>query len=217
MTRRELVEWLKKENPEHSITEAALKRYEDVLKPNHPPIWLIVEIARLATVQRGICGVEEPEIRPEWIDARVNLGARKKQAAELVYETLKGIVSEEDLLLFLSTAVALGDILFEEQLQELEGVSPEQRGAVFRCVIAVAVLDHEPLVVEGTLRGYINFEPRGRKGFGYDPLFLVPGSQKSLAELDPREKNRISHRARAVKRLLEEWPEFARKIGLETW
>ncbi len=76
--------------------------------------------------------------------------------------------------------------------------------ARFRCVLALVdpfVKDGEPFVVEGTCEGRITRTPRGSGGFGYDPLFLVEGTDKTMAELPEGEKNRISHRARAAEKL----------------
>ena len=76
--------------------------------------------------------------------------------------------------------------------------------ARFRCVLALVdpfVKDGEPIVVEGTCEGKITRTPRGSGGFGYDPLFLVEGTDKTMAELDEGEKNRISHRGRAFDKL----------------
>jgi XTP/dITP diphosphohydrolase len=76
--------------------------------------------------------------------------------------------------------------------------------ARFRCVLALVdpfVQDGEPVVVEGTCAGKITRTPRGSGGFGYDPLFLVEGTNKTMAELTEDEKNRISHRARAAQGL----------------
>ncbi len=93
-------------------------------------------------------------------------------------------------------------------LRELEGVPPARRRARFRCVIALAppgAADEAVRTFEGVLEGAIAFEPRGAHGFGYDPIFLVAGDPRgrTLAELPPDEKNRISHRARALERLKE--------------
>lgn len=80
----------------------------------------------------------------------------------------------------------------------------ESYPARFRCVLALVdpfVKDGEPIVVEGVCEGEITRTPRGSGGFGYDPLFLVRGSDKTMAELDESEKNRISHRARAFEKL----------------
>jgi len=76
--------------------------------------------------------------------------------------------------------------------------------ARFRCVLALVdpfVKDGEPFLVEGTCEGQITRTPRGSGGFGYDPLFLVDGTDKTMAELTDDEKNRISHRARAFDKL----------------
>lgn len=84
-------------------------------------------------------------------------------------------------------------------LRELEGVQREQRRARFITVAAVARPSAEKVeVVEGVLEGFIAEAPVGTQGFGYDPVFYVPELGKTLAQLTSDEKNRISHRARAV-------------------
>lgn len=88
---------------------------------------------------------------------------------------------------------------FTKLLKELEGVPFEKRKARFVCVIAVAGPGVEEAAFEGTLEGYISVEPSGRGGFGYDPVFFIPGEKRTAAELGPGEKNRISHRAMALK------------------
>ena len=94
--------------------------------------------------------------------------------------------------------------------------------ARFRCVLALVdpfVKDGEPIVVEGTCEGKITRTPRGSGGFGYDPLFLVDGTDKTMAELGEEEKNRISHRGRAfdklrlvLEKLLAERDAITRKV-----
>jgi len=89
-------------------------------------------------------------------------------------------------------------------LSELEGLSDAQRGARFRTVVVVAYPDREPLVVDGSLEGFISSERRGDQGFGYDPVFVpVGGDGRTLAELSPDEKNEISHRGRALRTLAD--------------
>ncbi len=73
--------------------------------------------------------------------------------------------------------------------------------ARFRCVLALVdpfTGGGNPQLVEGACEGTITRTPRGSGGFGYDPLFVVDGSHKTMAELTPGEKNRLSHRARAL-------------------
>jgi XTP/dITP diphosphohydrolase len=79
------------------------------------------------------------------------------------------------------------------------------RSAHYTCVLVLVrrADDPEPLVAEGRWHGSIACVPRGRGGFGYDPLFRVAGGETTAAELAPEEKNRVSHRAQALARLLE--------------
>lgn len=87
----------------------------------------------------------------------------------------------------------------DKLLRMMEGVSRENRGAEFVCVIAVAKPDGKLLgVVRGACRGTIETDYRGNAGFGYDPIFKDPESGRRFAELAPEEKNRISHRGRAL-------------------
>lgn len=88
-------------------------------------------------------------------------------------------------------------------LHKLEGIPLEQRGAQFRCVMALAAPTGEVEYSEGICRGIITFEPRGNSGFGYDPLFLVPECGKTFAELGPEIKNTISHRSMAMAGMLK--------------
>ncbi|MBO8138112.1 MAG: XTP/dITP diphosphatase [Desulfotomaculum sp.] len=83
-------------------------------------------------------------------------------------------------------------------LQLMKDVSWEKRTARFRCVIAVCTPEGELYTSEGSCEGYILHEPRGTGGFGYDPLFYIPEYDKTFAELEMSEKNKISHRGRAL-------------------
>ena len=80
----------------------------------------------------------------------------------------------------------------------------EDRRAYYYCIMVLLRRydDPRPLIAEGLWRGEIARAPRGRGGFGYDPLFYLPGLGKTAAELDPAEKNRLSHRGQALQRLI---------------
>ncbi|MGG1347287.1 XTP/dITP diphosphatase [Bacillus subtilis] len=91
----------------------------------------------------------------------------------------------------------------EKVLSELKGIEKEQRTARFRCALAVSIPGEETKTVEGHVEGYIAEEPRGEYGFGYDPIFIVKDKDKTMAELTSDEKNKISHRADALKKLSE--------------
>jgi XTP/dITP diphosphohydrolase len=88
-------------------------------------------------------------------------------------------------------------------LEALIGVPLAQRTARFRCVMVYLrhAGDPSPLIAEGTWPGLILEEARGTAGFGYDPLFYVPERGCASAELDPEEKNRLSHRGQALCKL----------------
>lgn len=88
-------------------------------------------------------------------------------------------------------------------LHELAGVPRERRGARFVTVAAIADPKGKVEVVHGALDGMITDAPTGSKGFGYDPVFFVPDLGKTLAQMTPEEKNRISHRARAFAKIKE--------------
>lgn len=83
-------------------------------------------------------------------------------------------------------------------LRNLADVPAEKRTARFRCVVAIVTPEGEAYTTEGCCEGAIGFEPRGRHGFGYDPVFYVAGHGQTMAELLPQTKNQISHRARAA-------------------
>jgi XTP/dITP diphosphohydrolase len=83
-------------------------------------------------------------------------------------------------------------------IDNLEGVPEEQRTARFVCAIAAAFPDGRVVTKRGTIEGIIGYEERGENGFGYDPIFYLPEYGKTTAELSPEEKNRISHRGRAL-------------------
>ncbi len=83
-------------------------------------------------------------------------------------------------------------------LRLLEDTPDEQRTARFRCVIAVGKPDGTVQTAQGTAEGRILHGPRGTGGFGYDPLFLVSGERRTFAELQAEEKNRLSHRGKAL-------------------
>ena len=92
--------------------------------------------------------------------------------------------------------------------EELENVPLDKRTARFRCAIALAGPDKLYFVVEASCEGLIYTEPLGRKGFGYDPVFYIPEYKKTMAELGPDVKNRISHRALALELFKERLKEF---------
>lgn len=88
-------------------------------------------------------------------------------------------------------------------IKRLEGVPMEQRTARFVCVIAAVFPDGRVETARGTIEGVIGYEERGENGFGYDPIFYVPELNCSTAELTPGQKNEISHRGKALRKMKE--------------
>jgi len=82
-------------------------------------------------------------------------------------------------------------------LAKLQGVPWERRTACFKCVIAIVGPRGRADICRGECHGMIAFEPKGKNGFGYDPIFVLPETGKTMAELPAEIKNQISHRARA--------------------
>jgi len=93
----------------------------------------------------------------------------------------------------------------QKLLADLAGVADEERTARFQCLMVY--MEHEadptPLICQGTWEGRIGHEPKGDNGFGYDPIFIVPEKGCMSAELPPEEKNRLSHRGKALRELVE--------------
>jgi len=88
-------------------------------------------------------------------------------------------------------------------LARLNGVPWEKRTARFRCVIALAIPDGKLEFCSGECQGFITLAPRGKHGFGYDPVFYLPELDKTMAELPPALKNQVSHRGQAARQVYQ--------------
>ncbi len=93
---------------------------------------------------------------------------------------------------------ATDEMRIKKLLAEMAAFSAEDRKARFKCAIALANPEGLLFVVEAKCDGIITAEPRGKNGFGYDPIFAFPEYGKTFAELTPETKNMISHRAKAL-------------------
>ena len=89
-------------------------------------------------------------------------------------------------------------------LRLLQGVPFEKRTGRFVCAVAVVFPDGRSFTVQGKCEGYIGEKPAGFNGFGYDPLFYVPGYEMTIAEMDTETKNSISHRGKALRMMVQE-------------
>lgn len=88
-------------------------------------------------------------------------------------------------------------------LEKLSGVKDEERGARFVCAASLVLPNGREFVRMGVMEGRIAYETKGSNGFGYDPIFFLPEYGKTSAELSPEEKNRISHRGKALMQIKE--------------
>lgn len=93
------------------------------------------------------------------------------------------------------------DIKNQNLLDRMEGVPDEKRSARFVCAVAAILPNKKELVVRGVMEGRIGYEIKGEYGFGYDPIFYLPEYGKSSAEILPEEKNKISHRGKALQKM----------------
>lgn len=89
----------------------------------------------------------------------------------------------------------------DKVLKEMKEIPIEDRSARFVCVLAIARPGEETIFVTGYCEGQIKTEQDGENGFGYDPIFVPEGYTETMAELEPAEKNQISHRKQAMKQL----------------
>jgi len=95
-------------------------------------------------------------------------------------------------------------------LKDLNNIPPHERSARFVCCLALAYPDGRTRTFFGYSRGRIGFEPKGKKGFGYDPVFLPEGFDRTFAEMTPEEKDALSHRGKALEKLAEFFHSFSR-------
>lgn len=91
----------------------------------------------------------------------------------------------------------------QKLLHTLRGVPPRRRAARFRCIVAFVVSADTEYVVEGIVNGVITETPRGKHGFGYDPIFLPDGQVQTFGEMDLEVKSAISHRGQAIRKFIE--------------
>jgi XTP/dITP diphosphohydrolase len=88
-------------------------------------------------------------------------------------------------------------------IDRLEGVKDENRTARFVCSIAAIDMEGNETVVRETMEGYIGYKEAGENGFGYDPIFMLPEYGLTSAEISMEEKNKISHRGKALRKMME--------------
>ena len=180
----------------------------------------------LADLGMEILSMKEAGANPDIVENGKTFGENAQIKAQAVWEQTGGIVLADDSGLVIDylngepgiySARYMGEdtsyrIKNANLIERLDGVPKEQRTARFVCAIAAVLpsgtenekaLKRE-LVVRGTVEGYIGWEERGENGFGYDPIFWLPEYGCTSAELSMEEKNKISHRGKALRLIKDE-------------
>lgn len=185
-----------------SGNKGKLKEFQHLFKPLHVKIHAQADFNVAPVAETGLTFVENALLK-----ARAAAQASKLPAlgddSGLVVEALKGQPG-------IYSARFAGDNASDRDnndllLEKLTGMIPERRSATFYCCLVLLrhQRDPAPIIVNGTWHGTILDAPRGKEGFGYDPLFFDPRLGASAAELSMAEKSLVSHRGKALKALLD--------------
>jgi XTP/dITP diphosphohydrolase len=184
----------------------------------------ILKCLSIDVISKNDVGLEEFDVVEDGVTLEENSMKKAMELSKLV----DGIIIADDSGLFVDalhgkpgvySARYAGESCSYEQnnkllLKNLESIPMEKRTAYFKTVISVVLENKETLIAEGVCNGKIAFEPRGKNGFGYDPLFIVDGTDRTFAEMSDEEKNKISHRANALLNLKEKLEEvLSENIG----
>lgn len=174
-----------------------IKEYQDKLKPiKCIPYQSLVAIK--AIEETGLTFKENAYIKAKAVFDHINRPCIGDDSG-LVVEALPNQLGVHSKRFSKQATTASNNQLL---LEKLKGI--DNRKASFHTVICLLVPGQEPRYYEGTLHGRITHQARGESGFGYDPLFEVSSTHKTLAELSLKEKNALSHRARAIEKLMED-------------
>ena len=172
----------------------------------------------LADLGMEILSMKEAGANPDICENGKTFGENAEIKARAVWEETGGIVLADDSGLVIDylngepgiySARYMGEdtsyeIKNQNLIDRLEGVPDEKRTARFVCAIAAVFPGGETVTTEKTMEGLIAHEPAGEEGFGYDPILYIPEFGKTSAQLTIEEKNRISHRGKALEAMKEE-------------
>ena len=168
-------------------------------------------LRKLVAVMKGVAA--EAELSPNIERPTGGIGREEDEGADAGSGKAQGSTFDAERLSAANRPLrARGYQGCDEPLAGRSRLPAVGRGAHFMCVLVLLGPEGVEKVFEGRCDGTLLVEPRGGAGFGYDPLFVPTGETKSLAELGEALKNRISHRARAARRLME-WLESGRATG----
>lgn len=178
-----------------------LKEIKDLLKETGVQVISASEVPNAPLVEEDGSTFEENAVKKAVALARVANAWALADDSGLEVDALGGIPGVH------SARYAGEPVKYAANNKKLLGalLGETNRRARFRCVIALSSPNGETRCVEGSCEGVITEKPRGRKGFGYDPIFQPEGYTLTFAEMDAAEKNRISHRARALAAAKQAW------------
>lgn len=156
----------------------------------------LVRLPKNYSCDEGTKSIAENAVKKAETAARVTNETAVADDTGLEVATLNGLPGVE------SSRFAGPDATYADNrkklLKMLEAKPDTERHARFKCVVAVAEIGKPTRTFEGTIAGYITKQEKGNNGFGYDSIFLIPEMGKTFAEIPLAEKNKISHRARAL-------------------
>jgi XTP/dITP diphosphohydrolase len=178
-----------------------LREMRAILDPWHVEVLPLADFTRDAAAETGLSFVENAILKARFAAEASGLPAVADDSG-LEVDALHGAPG-------IYSARYAGDPADDaannaKLLGELAGVPAESRTARYRCAMAYLrwPLDPAPVICQASWEGHIATAPRGSGGFGYDPLFVVAGSQRTAAEFGAEEKNRVSHRGQALRGLV---------------
>lgn len=185
-----------------------VREFAAVLEPLGLRLWTQTELGIAEAPEAGLTFLENALAKARHASALSGLPALADDSG-LCVEHLQGAPGLHSARYAGAEAGARDNI--ERLLEELKGVPETARGAHFHCTLVLLrhPRDPAPLLAEGRWRGRILSAPQGEGGFGYDPVFHVPGQDCSAAELPPAVKNAVSHRAQALNSLLTQLESLA--------
>lgn len=184
----------------------------------------ILKYLPIEVLSKNDVGLNEFDVVEDGTTLEENSIKKSKELSRLV----DGIIIADDTGLFVDalggkpgvhSARYAGDTCSDEDnnrllLKNLENIPMEKRTAFFKTVISVVLENRESFTAEGVCYGKIGFESKGKNGFGYDPLFIVDGLDKTFSEMSDEEKNSISHRSKALLNLRKKLEEvISENIG----
>jgi XTP/dITP diphosphohydrolase len=179
-----------------------LREMQAILSPWHVEVLPLAAFTSAAAAETGLSFVENAILKARFASQAASLPAIADDSG-LEVDALHGAPG-------IYSARYAGAATDDEAnnarlLEVLAGQDDVHRSARYRCAMAYLrwPLDPAPIVAQASWEGRIAREPRGRGGFGYDPLFVVAGSGRTAAEFAPEEKNRVSHRGKALRALVD--------------